>query len=169
MNIPRLNVVAIVAGLSALGGLIAGGAAALIAAAVLTSSEPVGVATIATMALSYGLVSGLGGTALGTLIAFGALRRVALGRLVLFTNVGLAAGLTAGWIAGPWAWHHMSLLGFAGFAVGAVLARATSGGESTRNVVETEAALVAPRRAALTAPSVDLATPASKRAAPDRA
>lgn len=123
VNSPRGNVVATVAGLSAIGGAVAGGVAALIAVAVLTPSEPVTAAEVVLMAVESGFVAGLAGAALGTLVAFGALRRVALGKLLLFTNVGMAAGLTVGWIAGPWAWHHMGFLGFAGFSAGALLAR----------------------------------------------
>jgi hypothetical protein len=127
-NSPRSIVVAIVGGLSALGGAVAGGVAALIAAAVLTPSEPLSAAQVAQMAVEYGLLTGVGGSVLGTIVAFGALRRVPLGRLILATNVGLAAGLTAGWLGGPWAWHHIGLLGFIGFSSGAVLARAVSRG-----------------------------------------
>jgi hypothetical protein len=130
VNSPRGNVVAIVGGLSALGGAVAGGVAALIAAAVLTPSEPVSAAEIALMAVEYGFVAGLGGSVLGTVVAFGALRRVPLGRLILCTNVGLAAGLTSGWLGGPWAWHHMGVLGFVGYSAGALLARALSRGSS---------------------------------------
>ena len=119
---------AIVGGLSALGGAVAGGVAALIAATVLTPSEPMSAGKVALMAIEYGLVAGLAGAVLGTLVAFGALRRVALGTLILCTNVGLAAGLTAGWLGGPWAWHHMGFLGFVGFSAGALLARAVSRG-----------------------------------------
>ncbi|MFN8582689.1 MAG: hypothetical protein U0163_17145 [Gemmatimonadaceae bacterium] len=121
VNSPRVRVVAIVAGLTGVGGALAGGVAALIAAAALTPSEPVSVAQIAAMALGYGLMAGVGGAVLGTAVGFGALRRVPLGRLLLCTNVGLAAGLTAGWVAGPWAWHHMLLLGVIGFSAGAAL------------------------------------------------
>jgi len=128
VNSPRGIVVAIVGGLSALGGAVAGGVAALIAAAVLTPSEPMSAAQVALMAVEYGFVAGLAGSVLGTLVAFGALRRVPLGRLILCTNVGLAAGLTAGWLGGPWAWHHMGFLGFVGFSAGALLARAVSRG-----------------------------------------
>jgi hypothetical protein len=128
VNSPRGKVVAIVGGLSALGGAVAGGVAALIAISVLTPSEPVSAAEIALMAIESGFVAGLAGSVLGTVVAFGAMRRVSLGRLILCTNAGLAAGLTAGWLGGPWAWHHMGLLGFAGFSVGALLARATSPG-----------------------------------------
>ena len=126
VNSPR--VMAIVGGLSALGGAVAGGTAALIAAAVLTPSEPVSAAQVAMMAVEYGLVAGLAGSVLGTFVAFGALRRVPLGRFVLYTNLGLAAGLTAGWLGGPWAWHHMGLLGVLGYSGGALLARAVSRG-----------------------------------------
>ena len=64
------------------------------------------------------------GTILLVLAGVWSLRRVPLGRLLLCTNVGLAAGLTARWLGGPWAWHHMGFLGFAGFSAGALLARA---------------------------------------------
>ena len=122
VNSPRGNVVALVGGLSALGGAVAGGVAALIAVAVLTPSEPISAAEVALMAVESGFVAGLAGALLGTLVAFGALRRVALGRLLLCTNVGLATGLTVGWLGGPWAWHHMGFLGFVGFSAGALLA-----------------------------------------------
>lgn len=128
VNSPRANVVAIVGGLSALGGAVAGGVAALIAAAVLTPSEPVSAAQIALMAIGYGFAAGLAGSVLGTIVAFGALRRVPLGRLILCTNVGLAAGLIGGWLGGPWAWHHFGFLGFSGFAAGALLAGLVSRG-----------------------------------------
>jgi hypothetical protein len=128
VNSPRGNAVAIVGGLSALGGAVAGGVAALIGAAVLTPTEPVSAAQVALMAVEYGFVAGVAGSVLGTLVAFSVLRRVALGRLLLCTNVGLAAGLTAGWLGGPWAWHHMAFLGFVGFSAGALLARAVSRG-----------------------------------------
>lgn len=123
VNSPRAGVVATVAGLSASGGAVAGGLAALIAASVLTPSEPVTPVQIAVMALGYGLAAGLAGAVLGTVVGFGALRRVPLGRLLLYTNAGFAAGLTAGWLAGPWAWHHMSLLGVVGFSAGAIAAQ----------------------------------------------
>ena len=128
VNSPRGIVVAIVGGLSALGGAVAGGVAALIAAAVLTPSEPMSAVQVALMAVEYGFVAGVAGSVLGTLVAFGALRRVSLGSLLLRTNVGLAAGLTAGWLGGPWAWHHMGFLGFVGFSAGALLSRAVSRG-----------------------------------------
>ena len=128
VNSPRGVVVAIVGGLSALGGAIAGGVAALIAATVLTPSEPMSAAQVGWMAVQYGFVAGVAGSVLGTIVAFGALRRVPLGRLILCTNVGLAAGLTAGWLGGPWAWHHLGFLGFVGFAAGALLAFAVSRG-----------------------------------------
>jgi hypothetical protein len=111
--------VAIVGGLSAHGGAVAGGVAALIAAAVLTPSESVSAAQIASMAAGYGFVAALGGSVLGIVVAFGALRRVPLGRMLLCTNLGLAAGLTASWLGGPWAWHNMGLLACVGFAAGA--------------------------------------------------
>jgi hypothetical protein len=125
---PRGKVVAIVGGLSALGGAAAGGVAALIAASVLTPSEPMSAAQVALMAVQFGFLAGVGGSVLGTMVAFGALRRVPLGRLILCTNVGLAAGLAAGWLGGPWAWHHMGVLGFVGFSAGALLARVVSRG-----------------------------------------
>jgi hypothetical protein len=128
VNSPRGSAVAIVGGLSALGGAVAGGVAALIGAAVLTPTEPMSAAQVALMAVAYGFAAGVAGSVLGTLVAFSALRRVALGRLLLCTNVGLAAGLTASWLGGPWAWHHMAFLGFVGFSAGAFLARAVSRG-----------------------------------------
>lgn len=128
VNSPRGIAVAIVGGLSALGGAVAGGVAALIGAAVLTPTEPTSAAQVALMAVEYGLAAGVAGSVLGTLVAFSALRRVALGRLLLCTNVGLAAGLTASWLGGPWAWHHMAFLGFVGFSAGAFLARVVSRG-----------------------------------------
>jgi hypothetical protein len=134
VNSPRASVVALVAGLSALGGAVAGGVAALIAAAVLTPSEPVSAAQVAWMVVGYGVVAGVAGSVLGTLVAFGALRRVALGTLLLCTNVGLAAGLAAGWLGGPWAWHHMGFLGFVGFSAGALLARVVSRGSPVPGV-----------------------------------
>ena len=128
VNSPRGSVVAIVASLSSLGGAVAGGVAALIAAMVLTPSEPVSAAQVALMVIEYGLVAGVGGAALGTIVTFGALRRVPLGKVILITNVGLSAGLTAGWLGGPWAWHHMGFLGCVGFGAGALLALAVSRG-----------------------------------------
>ena len=130
VNSPRNSVVAIVASLTALGGAVAGGVAALIAATVLTPTEPVGAAQVAMMAVEYGVGAGVAGAVLGTIVAFGALRRVPLGRLIVSTNVGLAAGLTAGWIGGPWAWHHMGLLGSVGFSVGALVALLLSRGSA---------------------------------------
>src|SRR4051812_28181690 len=123
MNSSRATIVAIVGGLSAIGGVVAGGVAALIAVVVLTPSEPVSAAQVVLMALENGVMAGLAGGVLGTIIGFGALRRVPLGKLVFWTNVGLSAGLTAGWIGGPWAWHHMGILGLAGFVTGAFVAR----------------------------------------------
>ena len=128
VNSPRGILVLIVAGLSAFGGAVAGGVAALIAATVLTPTEPMSAGQVALMAIQYGFVAGVGGSVLGTIVAFGALRRVPLGRLILGTNVGLAAGLTAGWLGGPWAWHHMGFVGIVGFSAGPLLARALSRG-----------------------------------------
>ena len=128
VNSPRGIVVAIAGGLSGLGGAVAGGVAALIAASVLTPREPLSAVQVALMAFQYGLWAGLAGSVLGTIVAFGPLRRVPLGRLILCTNVGLAAGITAGWLGGPWAWRHMGFLGFVGFSAGALLARAISRG-----------------------------------------
>lgn len=122
INSPRASVVALVAWMSAAGGTIAGAVAALLAAAVLTPSEPVSGTQIALMALSYGVVAGVAGAILGTIVGFGALRRVPLGRLILCTNLGLALGLAAGWLGGPWAWHHFGTLGLIGFTAGAVVA-----------------------------------------------
>ena len=126
VNSPRGVLVVTVAGLSALGGAVAGAVAALIAATVLTPTEPMSAAQIALMAVQYGFVAGVGGAVLGTTVAFGALRRVPLGRFILSTNAGLAAGLTAGWLGGPWAWHHMGFLGFVGFSAGALFAHGFS-------------------------------------------
>jgi hypothetical protein len=128
VNSPRGIVVAIVAGLCALGGAVAGGVAALIAAAVLTPREPWSALQVVLMAIQYGFVAGLAGSVLGTIVGFGALRRVPLGRLILYPNVGLFAGITAGWLGGPWAWHHLGFLGFVGFSAGALFARAVSRG-----------------------------------------
>jgi hypothetical protein len=128
VNSPRGVVVAIVGGLSAVGGAVAGAVAALIAASVLTPTEPVTAIRVALMAVQYGFVAGLGGGVLGTAVGFGGLRRVPLGRLLFWTNVGLAAGLTTGWVGGPWAWHHMGLLGVFGFTAGAAIARVRSRG-----------------------------------------
>lgn len=119
VNSPYSNVVAVVATLSAAGGAAAGGVAALISAAVLTPRSPVTGLQVAGMAVGYGVLAGVAGAVLGTLVGFGALRRVPLGRLALCTNLGLCAGLTTGFLGGPWAWHHMDWLGLAGFAGGA--------------------------------------------------
>jgi hypothetical protein len=131
-RLSRGTVVAIVGGLSAVGGVIAGGLAALVGAAVLTPTEPLSAARIASMAAEYGVMVGVAGAVVGTIAAFGPLRRVPLGRLLLCTNVGLAVGLIASWLGGPWAWNHMGLLGGAGFTAGAVLARSVSRGSTTR-------------------------------------
>jgi hypothetical protein len=60
VNSPRGILVLIVAGLSALGGAVAGGVAALIAATVLTPREPMSAAQVVLMAVQYGLVAGGG-------------------------------------------------------------------------------------------------------------
>jgi hypothetical protein len=124
LNMTRSDVVAIVGGVSALSGGVAGAIAMFVAAIVLTPTEPVSNSQIAMMILENGLVFGLAGAVVGTLAAFGFVRRVPLGRLLLCTTAGTAVGLLAGWLGGPWAWHHFELLGLTGFASGAVLARA---------------------------------------------
>jgi len=124
----RSKVVALVGGLSAVGGAVAGAISALIAITVSRPSGPVSAAQIALTVAENGVVGGVAGCLLGTIVAFGALRRVPLGTLILSTNVGLAAGLTASWLGGPWASHHFGLLGFAGFSAGAVVARVFSRG-----------------------------------------
>jgi hypothetical protein len=126
----RSKVVVLVGGLSALGGAIAGAVSALIAVTVATPVWPVSAGEIALTVAENAAVGGVAGCLLGTIVAFGALRRVPLGKLILSTNVGLAAGLTASWLAGAWASHHFGLLGFAGFSAGAVVARAFSRGTS---------------------------------------
>jgi hypothetical protein len=146
----RADVVAIIGGLSGLSGAIAGAAAALVGAAVLTPTEPVTAGQIAMMATQNALVFGLAGMVVGTLAAFGFMRRVPLRRLIACTTLGTTAGLIAGWLGGPWAWHHFSLLGFVGFSTGAVLARAidlprTRGG-SRRRMTNSSAAVSLPSR-----------------------
>lgn len=173
LNSPRAHVAAIVASFAAVGGAVAGGVAALINAMVRTPNEPVSAAQIAMMALAYGLIAGVPASVFGTLIAFGALRRVPLGRIILGTNVGLAAGLTTGWLAGPWAWHHMELLGALGFCAGALLVLVAS----RRSVPGPQlAAVVIPDYGSVASPSpnegpslaspVDLAVPARHDAIP---
>ena len=122
----RRDVVALVATVCAVGGAVAGATAALLAAAVLTPSEPVTAGDVARMALGYGLTTGVAAAVLGTPVAFGALRRVSLGRVLLCGTLGTAAGLAYGWLGGPWAWHHFGQVGVLGFSIGAGLARLTS-------------------------------------------
>src|SRR5262245_1708310 len=74
------------------------------------------------------LFAGVAGSVLGTVVAFGALRRVPLGKLLLCTNAGLAAGFTSGWFGGLWGYNNFSVLGLIGFSAGAVLARVLSRG-----------------------------------------
>src|SRR5215510_1885651 len=104
----RSKAVALVGGLSALGGAIAGALAATIAAIVLTPNAeyPVSAALIALIVAQNAIFAGVAGCVLGTVVAFGALRRVPLGKLLLCTNTGLAAGFTASWLGGSWAYHN---------------------------------------------------------------
>jgi len=122
----RSKVVALVGVLSAIGGAVAGAVSALIAVTFLTPSAPLSAGQIALTVVENGAVGGVAGLVLGTIVAFGALRRVPLGKLILSTNLGLAAGLTASWLGGPWAYHNFGLLGFIGFSAGAIVARAFS-------------------------------------------
>jgi hypothetical protein len=122
----RRDVVALVAIMCAAGGAVAGAAAALLAAAVLTPTERVTAGDVALMALGYGATTAVAGAALGTAVAFGGLRRVSLGRVLVCGTIGTAAGLACGWLGGPWAWHHFGQLGLLGFFLGAVMARLTS-------------------------------------------
>src|SRR5262245_48306776 len=127
----RSKVVALVGGLSALGGAIAGAVAASIAAVAAVfawGKLPVSAAQIALIVAQNALFAGVAGCVLGTVVAFGALRRVPLGKLLLCTNAGLAAGFTASWFAGPGAWNNFGLFGLIGFSAGAALARVLSRG-----------------------------------------
>jgi len=137
----RSKVVALVGGLSALGGAIAGALAATIAAIVLTPNAeyPVSAALIALIVAQNAIFAGVAGCVLGTVVAFGALRRVPLGKLLLCTNTGLAAGFTASWLGGSWAYHNFSLLGLMGFCAGAVLARVLSRGSTSSSSPATTA------------------------------
>ena len=136
----RSKVVALVGVLSALGGAVAGAVAATIAAVVLPHASGLGIgvlwaplsaAQIALIVAQNALFAGAAGSVLGTVVAFGALRRVPLGKLLLCTNAGLAAGSTASWLGGPWAFRNFTLLGVIGFSAGAVLARVLSRGSSS--------------------------------------
>jgi MFS family permease len=124
----RRDVVALVAIVCAIGGAVAGATAALIAALVLTPTEPVTAGDVALMALGYGATTAVVAAGLGTAVAFGALRRVSLRRILVCGTLGTAAGLGYGWLGGPWAWHHFGQMGVVGFLIGAVLARLTSRG-----------------------------------------
>lgn len=119
----RERVVALVAGLGALGGFIAGATGALLAVAILTPSAPVTVGDKLTMVFAYGVVTAISGAVLGTGLAFAFLRGVRLGRIFAFGTAGAALGLTYGFLGGPWAWHHFHWLGIGGLAAGALLAR----------------------------------------------
>lgn len=119
----RERAVALVAGLGALGGFIAGATGALLAVAVLTPSAPVTLVDKAAMVLSYGAVAAASGAVLGTGLAFAMLRRVRLGRILACGTAGAALGLTYGFLGGPWAWHHFTWLGVGGLAAGMLAAR----------------------------------------------
>jgi len=119
----RERVILLVSGLAAIGGAIAGGAAALLAALVLKPTEPVTTSDVATMVLAGGLVTGIAGAVLGTAVAFGLLRQVRLSRVLAFGTSGAFLGLAYGWIGGPWAWHHFGSLGITGLVAGALAAR----------------------------------------------
>ena len=127
----EIRVVATVAGLSAVGGAIAGAATAAIAAAVLTPTTPMTGGELAVMIVECAAITGFAGGVLGTLAGFGALRRVALGRLILLGTLGTTAGLLCGALAGPWAWHHLGLLGLSGSSLGLVAARERTAIERT--------------------------------------
>ena len=119
----RERVVALVAGLGALGGFVAGATGALLAVAILTPSAPVTIGDKVGMVLAYGAAAAVSGAVLGTGIAFAILRRVRLGRVFAFGTAGAALGLTYGFLGGPWAWHHFHWLGIGGLAAGALVAR----------------------------------------------
>jgi hypothetical protein len=121
---------------------------------------------IALIVAQNALFAGVAGSVLGTVVAFGALRRVPLGKLLLCTNAGLAAGFTASWLGGPWAYHNFSLLGLIGFSAGAVLARVLSRGSSSSSA--RPASAIASERGLdqLSAAPVDLSTPTDRT--PDR-
>jgi hypothetical protein len=119
----RDRVILLVSGVGAVGGAVAGAAAALLAALVLKPTTPATVSDVATMVLTYALVTGIAGAVLGTVVAFGFLRRVPLSRILIFGTSGAFLGLAAGWIGGPWAWHHFASLGITGLLAGASAAR----------------------------------------------
>ena len=119
----RERVLALVAGLGALGGFTAGATGALLAVAILTPSAPVTAADKVVMVLSYGAIAAFAGGVLGTGMAYAILRRVRLGRVFVLGTTGAALGLTYGFLGGPWAWHHLHWLGIGGMAAGALVAR----------------------------------------------
>lgn len=162
----RSKVVALVGGLSALGGAIAGAVAATIALFVLRPTS-VSAAQIALVVAQNGLFAGVVGSVLGTAVAFGALRRVPLGKLLLWTNAGLAAGFTASWLAGPGAYNNFSLLGLIGFSGGAVLARVLSRGSPSSSSRQSPDSVLASESQGLNqlpAAPVDLSTPKDRTA-----
>jgi len=120
---PRERVILVVSGLGALGGAIAGAAAALLATLVIKPVDPVTIGSMAAMVVTYGVVTGVAGAVLGTTVAFGFLRRVRLSRVLTFCSSGAFLGLALGWIGGPWAWHHFGTLGIGGLLAGALAAR----------------------------------------------
>lgn len=147
----RERVLLLVAGLGALGGAIAGATTALLAAAVLTPSEPVTAGDIALMATGYGVVAALCGAVLGTGLAFGLLRGVRLARVFVFGTAGATLGLAYGFLGGPWAWHHFAELGIGGMVIGALASRLRSGRTSLEERMEARlASWVATRAQAAT-------------------
>lgn len=119
----RERAAAVVGLLGAAGGFVAGAIGALAAVSVLTPTGPVSIGMKALMVLEYGLSGAFFGAVLGTAIAFAALRRVPLGRIVAFGTIGGAIGTTCGWVGGFWAWHHFTTLGVGGMVVGALASR----------------------------------------------
>jgi len=163
----RSKVVALVGGLSAVGGAVAGAVAATIAAVFLRGTSPVSAAQIALIVAQNGLFAGIFGSVLGTVVAFGALRKVPLGKLFLCTNAGLAAGFTASWLGGPWAYHNFGLLGLIGFSGGAIVARAFSrGSPSSSSRPRSDSALASESSGLneLSAAPVDLGTSTDRAA-----
>lgn len=151
----RERVVALVAGLGALGGFIAGATGALLAVVILTPSAPVTVGDKVTMVFAYGVVTAISGAVLGTGLAFAVLRRVRLGRIFAFGTAGATLGLTYGFLGGPWAWHHFHWVGIGGLAAGALLARLLGRDTGERGVKGRLASWVL-SRAAGPAPSLAL-------------
>jgi hypothetical protein len=148
------------------GGAVAGAVAAVIALFILRPT-PVSAAQIALIVAQNGLFAGVAGSVLGTAVAFGALRRVPLGKLLLCTNVGLAAGFTASWLGGPGAYNNFSLLGLIGFSAGAVLSRVLSrGSPSSSSRVSPDSILASESQGRNHLPDspVDLGTPKDRTA-----